>query len=327
MPTGEVLEDIPSFRNFTGQTYDEVKGWGWTKAVHPEDVEHATRAWQAAVAAKTKYEVEYRLRRFDGVYRNFIARGAPILEEDGKIREWVGTCIDITNHKEAEEALNRMMDELVRVNEKLSVVGSLIRHDVRNKLMVVKSNLYLLKKQIGDNPKLAKYLEDINLAINQSDKMFEFSRFYEKIGVEEPSKIDVAQCFNQALTLLPNLGTFKIVNDCQGLEVMADSLLKQLFYNFVDNSLKHGEKVTRIRVHFTDECDGVKLFYEDDGVGIPEVNKPRLFHEGFTTGKSTGLGLFFIKKMVEVYGWTITEEGEPGKGAKFVINIPKLTYK
>ena len=324
---GEVLEDIPSFRNFTGQTYDEVKGWGWTKAVHPEDVEHATQAWQAAVAAKTKYEVEYRLRRCDGVYRNFMARGAPILEEDGKIREWVGTCIDITDRKEAEEALNRTMDELVRVNEKLGVVGSLTRHDVRNKLMVVKSNLYLLKKQIGDNPKLAKYLEDINLAINQSDKMFEFSRFYEKIGVEEPSKIDVAQCFNQAVTLLPNLGTIKIVNDCQGLEVMADSLLKQLFYNFVDNSLKHGEKVTQIRVHFTDEGDGVKLFYEDDGVGIPEANKPKLFHEGFTTGKSTGLGLFFIKKMVEVYGWTITEEGEPGKGARFVINIPKLTCK
>ena len=447
---GEVLEDIPSFRNFTGQTYDEVKGWGWTKAVHPEDVEHATRAWQAAVAAKTKYEVEYRLRRCDGVYRNFIARGAPILEEDGKIREWVGTCIDITERKEAEEALIRERNTLESVtsasgaglviiskdyhvlwandfikrykgdtigklcyaslnsldspcrdcgvakiyagkttldsheycsttvdgnlywveivatpirdergnvtsaveiavditerkkneeklresihkndlfNEKLLVVGSLTRHDVGNKLMVVKSNLYLLKKQIGDNPKLAKYLEDINLAINQSDEMFEFSRFYEKIGVEEPSKIDATQCFNEAVTLLPNLGIIRIVNDCQGLEVMADSLLKQLFYNFVDNSLKHGEIVTQIRVHFTDEGDGVKLFYEDDGVGIPEANKPKLFHEGFTTGKSTGLGLFFIKKMVEVYGWTITEEGEPGKGARFVINIPKLTCK
>jgi len=54
--------------------------------------------------------------------------------------------------------------------------------------MVVKSNIYLLKKQIGDNPKIAKYLEDIDLMVNQSDKMFEFSRFYEKIGVEEPSK-------------------------------------------------------------------------------------------------------------------------------------------
>jgi signal transduction histidine kinase len=200
----------------------------------------------------------------------------------------------------------------------------LTRHDVGNKLMVIKSNIYLLKKQIGDNPKLAKYLEDIASAIKQSDEMFEFSRFYEKIGVERPSEIDVAQCFNQAVALLPNLGTIKIVNECQGLSVMADSLLKQLFYNFLDNSLKHGEKVTQVRLYFINEGDGVKLFYEDDGVGILEGNKPKLFHEGFTTGKSTGLGLFLIKKMVEVYGWTITEEGEQGKGAKFTLTIPKL---
>ena len=75
------------------------------------------------------------------------------------------------------------------MNEKLNVIGRLTRHDVGNKLMVMKSNIYLLKKQIGDNPKLAKYLEGIDSAINQSDEMFEFSRFYEKIGVEAPSEI------------------------------------------------------------------------------------------------------------------------------------------
>jgi signal transduction histidine kinase len=101
-------------------------------------------------------------------------------------------------------------------------------------------------------------------------------------------------------------------------------LLKQLFYNFLDNSLKYGEKVTQIRLSYTKEADEVKLFYEDDGVGIPEANKPKLFDEGFTTGKSTGLGLFLIKKMVEVYGWAITEEGESGRGAKFTKTIPKF---
>ncbi len=116
---GEVVEDIPSFRNFTGQTYDEVKGWGWTKAVHPDDLEQATRAWQAAVAAKTKYEVEYRLRRCDGVYRNFMARGAPIFEEDGEIREWVGTCIDITDRKEAEEKLANLKEFDERIIDSL----------------------------------------------------------------------------------------------------------------------------------------------------------------------------------------------------------------
>ena len=68
-----------------------------------------------------------------------------------------------------------------------------------------------------------------------------------------------------------------------------------------------------------------KIIYEDDGVGISEENKPKLFTEGFSTGGSTGFGLFLIKKMMDVYGWTITEEGEPGKGVRFVITIPKNT--
>jgi PAS domain S-box-containing protein len=248
----------------------------------------------------------------------------PLTDENGNVTSAVEIAVDITERKKNEEKLRESIYKNELINEKLKVVGRLTRHDVSNKLMVVKSNMYMLKKQIGDNPKLAKYLEGIDSAIDQSDKMFEFSRFYEKIGVEKPSKIDVAQCFNQASTLLSSLGTIRIVNDCEGLEVMADSLLKQLFYNFLDNSLKHGEKVTEIRLYYTKEGDGLKLSYEDNGVGIPEADKPKLFHEGFSTGKSTGLGLFLIKKMVEVYGWTISEEGEPGKGAKFNITIPKL---
>jgi signal transduction histidine kinase len=66
----------------------------------------------------------------------------------------------------------------------------------------------------------------------------------------------------------------------------------------------------------------VKLFYEDDGVGVPEANKPKLFEIGFTTGEGSGLGLYLIKKMMEVYGWTISEDGEHGRGAKFKLTIP-----
>jgi signal transduction histidine kinase len=72
------------------------------------------------------------------------------------------------------------------------------------------------------------------------------------------------------------------------------------------------------------EDDGVRLIYEDDGVGISQENKLKLFTEGFSTGGSTGFGLFLIKKMIEVYGWTIQETGESGKGAKFTITIPKI---
>jgi len=129
--------------------------------------------------------------------------------------------------------------------------------------------------------------------------------------------------FQSGSCSFPDFCNVKIVNECQGLEVVADSLLRQLFYNLLDNSLKHGKTVTKIRLQYAKESDCGKLLYEDDGIGISEANKVRLFDAGFTTGKGTGLGLHLVKKMMDVYGWAITEEGEPGVGAKFVIAIPK----
>ena len=107
--------------------------------------------------------------------------------------------------------------------------------------------------------------------------------------------------------------------------MLADSLLRQLFYNFIDNTRKYGKKTTAIRVYFekTDQ-ENLKLIYEDDGLGVPFENKHSLFTEGFSTGGSTGFGLFLTKKMMDVYGWTIQETGEPGENAKFIITIPRL---
>jgi signal transduction histidine kinase len=72
------------------------------------------------------------------------------------------------------------------------------------------------------------------------------------------------------------------------------------------------------------ELGELQLIYEDDGVGISKENKPKLFTEGFSTSGSTGFGLFLIRKMMDIYGWSIEENGEPGIGAKFIITIPKL---
>jgi PAS domain S-box-containing protein len=239
-------------------------------------------------------------------------------------RAFLGIVTDITEHHKAQEALKTSLHEMEILTEKLRVVGGLTRHDVGNKLMVISSNVFLLKKQLGDNPKLTKYLESIDSSISQSERIFEFSRLYEKIGAERPKNVDVFEFFNVAAAMFSNLRTVKIVNECQGLQVVADSLLRQLFYNFIDNSLKHGEKVTQIRLHFNKNEYGVNLFYEDNGVGVSTCNKQKIFDKGFTTGKGSGLGLHLIKKMIEVYGWAIEENGEPGKGAKFTITIPKL---
>jgi signal transduction histidine kinase len=87
--------------------------------------------------------------------------------------------------------------------------------------------------------------------------------------------------------------------------------------------LKYGQQLTCIKIHYERYGDALRLIYQDDGVGIPEEVRPKIFDEGYTTGKGSGYGLFLIKKMVEVYGWTIEETGEQGKGAQFTITIPK----
>ncbi len=102
---GDVVEDPPSWRAFTGQSWEECRGLGWMAAVHPEDRLRVTETWREALRNRRPYEVECRLRRGDGEYRDFLTRGVPILSKDGSVREWVGMCTDIAERKSAREAL------------------------------------------------------------------------------------------------------------------------------------------------------------------------------------------------------------------------------
>jgi PAS domain S-box-containing protein len=128
---GGVEEDIPLWRKFTGQSYDEVKGDRWTSALHPDDAERAFLVWKKAVETKSHYETEYRVRRHDGVYRHILARGVPVLKEDGSIREWVGTCIDITERKKTEEALQKAQEELEKKIEERTAALKLSTEQLR----------------------------------------------------------------------------------------------------------------------------------------------------------------------------------------------------
>ena len=218
----------------------------------------------------------------------------------------------------------RDITERKKLEEKLRVVGSLTRHDVRNKLSAVTGNAYLLKRKLAEDPEALEQLTCIEAAVREVETILEFARTYEKLGIEQLSSIDVGEAFNEAVSLFSDLKGVKVVNECGGLTVLADSLLRQLFYNLIDNSLKYGEKTRQIRVyHKPSSADQLELVYEDDGTGIPDNMRSNLFKEGFTSGKGTGYGLFMIKRICEVYGWTIRETGKQGKGAQFTITIPK----
>ncbi len=94
----------------------------------------------------------------------------------------------------------------------------------------------------------------------------------------------------------------------------------------IDNTVKYGKKTTKIEVCVQKSGDGSdSIVYRDDGVGISSEDKMRLFEKGF--GKGSGYGLFLIKKTCDIYNWKINEEGQAGKGAKFVITIPTIVFE
>lgn len=94
-----------SWRKFTGQTEEEMTGFRWLEAIHPDDRERVARAWAEAVEKRQLYEAEFRLRRADGEWREVRDRGVPIFGPDGRVREWIGSCRDITERKKAEQRL------------------------------------------------------------------------------------------------------------------------------------------------------------------------------------------------------------------------------
>lgn len=104
---GELVTEQPTWSAFTGQSFEQYKGWGWLETVHPNDRARLATKWSNAVANGSLYEVEFRMRRFDGEYRCMSCRGLPILEKDGSIREWVGANTDITERKQTEVALKQ----------------------------------------------------------------------------------------------------------------------------------------------------------------------------------------------------------------------------
>ncbi len=246
-----------------------------------------------------------------------------IVTKDGRKLPYEVNGIKIEYKGEPADMVSfRDISERKKMHEKLHVVGRLTRHDVRNKLSTVTGNVYLAKQRLKSDPKTMKYLEAVESAIKAVKKILNFAGTYEKLGIEKLVYMDVEKTVEEAFSFFQDLHV-KLVDNCYGLSVLADSLLRQLFYNLVDNSLEHGEKVSQIRVHYKACKDHLELVYEDDGVGIPKAEKEKVFKEDY--GKGTGYGLCLIKRMCEVYGWTIRETGKYGKGVEFTMTIPKVS--
>jgi PAS domain S-box-containing protein len=317
-----VVEANFRFSVLFGYSVDEIKGKIVTDLIVPDDSKEESRSVRQKILAGS-VEIVTARRRKDGSLIPVFMSGGPVFV-NGKVIGCVIVYKDISDIITVQEELTKALDKAELLNEKLRVVGSLTRHDVRNKLSAVTGYAYILKKKHSDQADIVDGLGKVEQVVKETVRIFDFAKMYEQLGEEELTYIDVEEKLKDAAALFSG-PTPTIMNECQGLTVLADSFLRQLFFNFIDNTRKYGKKTTTIRVYFERADQGsLKLVYEDDGVGVPSENKPRLFSEGFSTEGSTGFGLFLTKKMMDVYDWQIQENGTPGQGAKFTITIPKL---
>jgi PAS domain S-box-containing protein len=265
-PLGEVVDDVPTWREFTGQSIDEIKGKGWLQALHPDDSARTAEVWSRALKNPSFYMTEFRLRRRDGEYRWMAIHGVPVMDEHGKVREWVGTCGDITDRMLAEEEVHQLnltlekrvlqrTAELQAANKELEAFAYSVSHDLRAPLRAMAGfSRILLEEYAPQLPEEAqRYLR---IAVENSvqmgdliDALLAFSR----LGRQPLSKHTVApgELVRQALQDLRaeqegrqveiSLGELP---PCQGDPL----LLKQVFFNLLSNAFKYTRKCASARI-------------------------------------------------------------------------------
>jgi len=266
--------------------------------------------------AVTDYPLTLKVR--DGSIRYATTNSHYYRDAEGRILGVEGVIHDITG-------LKKTRDALTMANRKLNLLSGITRHDIKNQLMALKAYISLSEESSGDRKSLDSYLGRMELIAGNIERQIEFTRLYEDMGVRAPVWQNVDALVRNAASSLP-AGNVRVESGCPGLEIVADSLLEKVFYNLIDNALRYGgPAMTAIAVSSRETDAGLIVSVEDDGAGISAENKERLFERGF--GKHTGLGLFLSREILAITGITITETGEPGKGARFEILVPKGAYR
>jgi PAS domain S-box-containing protein len=339
--SGEFETEQPRWSAFTGQTFDELKGWGWLNAVHPDDRPNTARVWSAAVATRSPYEVEHRLRRHDGTYHHMLVRAVPILDDEGPIREWVGVHTDVTAQKEAEAALREATLLAEAANRAKGDFLANMSHEIRTPMNGI---LGMTELALGTEltPEQRRYL---GLVKTSADSLLTIINDLLDFSKIEAGKFELdAIPFALRDRVGDTMKALALRAHKKGLEVacsfdpdVPDALvgdpgrLGQVLINLVGNAIKFtatGEVVLTVRCaedEMSSDARVVLLFkVSDTGPGIPADKQCRLFQpfsqaDTSTTRQfgGTGLGLTIARGLVDLMGGRIWFESEPGRGSTF----------
>ena len=338
-PSGE-LESVNSpLTEYFGRTVEELKNWGTSDAVHPEDLPRVLESYETSLAAGTPFHHELRLRRFDGEYRWFENRGAPIRDESGRITRWYCLLTDVEDRTQALSRLQQMQSDFAHMN-RVSMMGELaasLSHEIAQPIASARNNARAAQNFLKmQPPDLDEVREALSCVVGDADRAGEIiDRIREQIKKAPPRKecFDLNVAINEVIVLARSVtlrnGVSVQTRLAEGLvSVLGDRVqLQQVLLNLILNAAEamgSMEEGARELLISTEEGQaGAVVAVRDSGPGIDPEHLDRVFDAFYTTKpRGTGMGLSICRSIIRAHGGKLWAEANEPRGAVFQFTLP-----
>ncbi len=315
------IHGVPTFINrYTYEVlgYSEEdfrKGFTLFDLVVSEDQQRIRQNFAKLLNGETLRGNEYTALKKDGTRFPVILYSAPIVSH-GKITGIRVFAGDITEQKRADAALQQ-------ATRKLSLLNQITFNDIQNVIFTLGGYTTLAKSNPTDE-KLGEYLEKEKELVRKITLSLKFAQSYQDIGKKPARWQNVLQSFLYAISHLD----FPIISrklDVDNLEIYADPLLESVFFILAENVIRHGKTATEISFRYHESGGDLILVFEDNGPGIAPDRKEKIFERDYK--ERGGPNLFLAREILSITGVTIRETGEPGKGARFEMTVPKGAWR
>lgn len=330
---------------FTGQTAEEGLGHGWLEAVHPDDRDAAGRTFLAANAEQRSFEIEYRLRRRDGIYRWALDTATPRISDSGAYLGFIGSVLDIHERRELEDTLRQAKEHAESASRAKDTFLAQLSHELRTPLTPVLMTASALREDETLPDHVREQLEmierNVGLEARLIDDLLDLTRITRGKLVLRAEECNVHSLLWHVLEIVQEEAREKKIELTISLDASRALLngdptrLQQLFWNIVRNAVKFTGVGGRIRVASSNvpAPDGtgqrVRVQVSDDGIGFSPTIGKQIF-EPFERGVSDdqkfpglGLGLAIARAIVDLHGGSIQAEslGE-NRGSTFTVDLP-----
>jgi PAS domain S-box-containing protein len=323
--------------SFTGRSMGQEVGDGWTDGVHPDDLGRSIRHYLDHFWRREPFEMEYRLRRNDGVYRWIFDRGVPFIDEGGTFFGFIGSCVDVDDRRRAEADRERQDQEQIALARQFSQwILSIVSHDIRNPLAAIDSSAQALAVRAGNDPPMRSMAERIKRNVDRAmhivGDLLDFSR--DRYGHGIPVVLAPADihgvCREVADEVVSSATGRNIIVECTGdaSGTWDGHRIGQAVSNLLGNAVQHSPPGTPVRVHVRGEREQVVIDVHNEGA-IPRDRMTTLF-EAFGSSaqragrhEGLGLGLFIARAIARAHHGNIVVDSAPERGTTFRVALPR----